>query len=438
MKKQYSIGLDIGTSSVKGVLIDNENRTIVRKSKRVFEYLTDNNGKVEIIPSVFVDTCIGCISELASDFDGESIRAMCFGSASGNLLLLDENHVPLSNIINWQDTRTENEVETVLGKDFDYQKYFESTGWMFDGKTFPLASLCRLKVTNPEILSEASYITMSTEYLIYILTGKWGISTSSGTPFYLIDQRKHEYNDDILNVFSFRHNQLPPIMNTGDIIGYTSELLPERYGIPAGVPVVSGAFDHPSAARGAGILKPGELLLSCGTSWVGFFPVSDRRTAEMNHMLIDPFLSDDGGCWAGMVSIASISALIEGFIKKYVSDTKDMFADLDRYASLSCLGSHGLKVYLDDSDNPEYILSFAKEDISRALMECVASKIGKCISSLDFGDTGINKLIMVGGPSESPVWASVISEILGIDVEAGYGSFTGAFGSSLIAAGFTR
>lgn len=438
MNTVYSVGLDIGTSSVKGVLIDINTEQIIKKSRSEFLYETDESGRFEIIPENYLKSCIEVLKDLTLGLQKDNLKSICFSSASGNLLFLDDNFEPLSNIINWQDTRTNDETKIVLGENFNYDSYFKSTGWYFDKKTFPLASLCRIKCSDAELISKSSYIGMSTEYLCLYLTGNWGISTSAGTPLYLIDQLSGSYNEDVLRIFDIDKSQLPPVMKVGDIIGCISEQISEITGIPSGVPVVCGTFDHPSAARGADITKPGELLISCGTSWVGFFPVASRDIAVRNRMLIDPFLSDSGGCWSGMVSIASISASIEKYVRKYVFDGDNLFDVFDKYASESKPGAKGLKLSLDDSEDDSYVLSFDKPAISRAIMECVVGKIKSCIDNLDLYGYPVNKLVMVGGPSESKVWPLVISDMLNIEVKSGFGSYTGAFGAARIAAGICK
>ena len=120
---------------------------------------------------------------------------------------------------------------------------------------------------------------MSIEYLNYILTGKWGLSPSMGTPFYLLDQEKGEYSELLLNKFGISKQQLPPIMSKGTVLGTVDSDIGYQLGLKPDTKIVLGSFDHPSCATGAGVYGFDEVLLSCGTSWVEFFPMENRKKA---------------------------------------------------------------------------------------------------------------------------------------------------------------
>lgn len=323
MALNYIIGLDIGTSSVKGVLVA-EDGTEKTTGKAEFVYTYREDGGIEIDAEAYLDACFSLLRRLASGpAEHGALRGISAASASGNLLLLDEAGRPSTPIFNWQDSRVGEEARTVLGR-IDAGALYGQTGWPFDYKTFPLAMLCWIKCHRPELLEHASKVCMSTEYLVYRLTGRWGVSTSAGSPFYLLDQRTGEYNRELLGLFGIGEEQLPPVGRAGDAVGAVTKEGAARSGLPEGVPVLLGTFDHPSAARGAGVLQEGQMLLSCGTSWVGFFPLRDRQKGIANRMIVDPFLSPEG-CWAGMVSIPSISPRIERYIRRYIDDSDGRF-----------------------------------------------------------------------------------------------------------------
>ena len=246
------IGLDIGTSSVKGILMT-EDGNIKKVARGAFEYTKLENGGVEINADDFVIVCFSTIRELAQAAD-DKICGICAASASGNLVILDKENKPVTPIFNWQDTRVTTEAHDVLG-DMDTDTLYRKVGWPFDYKTFPLALACYVKKHNPEKIENCGKVCMSTEYLYYRLTGKWGISTSAGTPFYFIDQKTGKYIPELLDKLGITESQMPPVMPCGQSLGNVTESAAKECGLSADVPVVLGSFDHPSAARGAGILK---------------------------------------------------------------------------------------------------------------------------------------------------------------------------------------
>ena len=180
-------------------------------------------------------------------------------------------------------------------------------------------------------------VCMSTEYLYYTLTGDWGISASAGTPYCLIDQEKERYITELLEKINIDETVLPPIMPCGTVLGVITEESSKLCGAKAGTPLILGTFDHPSAARGAGVLKEGDMLLSLGTSWVAFLPVESRDVAYKAKTLIDPFLAPKGA-WGAMVSVSSISERVKLYLNRYIDSSPQAYKVLDDLAAKSDKG----------------------------------------------------------------------------------------------------
>ncbi|MBQ7953119.1 MAG: hypothetical protein IJ332_00010 [Clostridia bacterium] len=426
------IGLDIGTSSVKGVLMT-EDGSVKKTARGGFDYTKLENGGIEIDADDFVNVCFSAIRELTQAADGP-ICSICASAASGNLVVLDKENKPVTPIFNWQDTRVTTEARDILGE-MDLDAFYSRVGWPFDYKTFPLALACYVKKHEPEKIANCGMLCMSTEYLYYRLTGKWGISTSAGTPFYLIDQKTGTYIPEILEKLGINESQVPPVMPCGSVLGTVTDEASAECGLAAGVSVVLGSFDHPSAARGAGILNEGEMLLSCGTSWVGFFPVNQREKLEKAKTLIDPFLSENDGCWAGMLSVPSVSEQIWKYVSKYIDNSENAYKKLSEYAEKSVPGANGLVICPTAEPYDGEILKYSKEDIARAIMEGTVRLLKEKLDTLSEYGIKTERAVMVGGPSEDPMWIKLISEMCNIKVKAAFGASTGAVGAVILAGG---
>ena len=427
---QYLMGLDIGTSSVKGVLMTTGGK-VVTSAKGVFTYHTFVENGLELVAEEFLDVCLGTIRELASAADGK-ILGICASSASGNPVVLDENGKPATGIINWQDKRVTDEAKEILGE-MNLDAFYAQIGWPFGYKTFPLAQLCYIKKHQPEVLKNCSAVCMSTEYLYYVLTGKWGISSSAGTPFFFIDQEKGCYISELLEKLELDESKFPPVMPAGSVLGGITEDIAEKCGLPAGTPVILGTFDHPSAARGVGVLKEGELLLSCGTSWVCFFPIASRDRGVKARLLIDPFLAPKGGCWGVMSSVASVSAKIQKYVYRYIDDSPKAFETLSALCAESEPGAHGLKISPIEEPDDEQILSYPKADIARAIMEGTVGLLKERLDRLAAQGITAESAVMVGGPSEDPMWRKLIEQICGMPVRVIHAAFAGAVGAAVLA-----
>lgn len=432
--KQYIMGLDIGTSSIKGILMSADGKEQYT-GKEPFVYTCRDDGSVEISAEDYLKACYACLKKLAAHVpaDGQ-LAAVSAASASGNLLLLDEKGNPATPIYNWQDTRVTDEPAKVLGADYDWDAFYRINGWGFTGNSFPLAQLCWQKVHNAETLETASMVCMSTEYLYHSLTGAWGIGPSAGTPFYLLDQTKGTYNLPLLEKLGIPESKLPPVMKTGTVLGKVTKAAAEASGLPEGTPIVIGTFDHPSAARGVGIRKEGQLLLSCGTSWVGFYPVDDREKAAKAKMLIDPFLSEFGGPWGAMVALTSFNAQLESFSRTYVDDGDKWYLTLVDLAARSSWGAGGLTIDLMAEPKDEEIRSYEKRHVARAIMECAVNMLAERLQQVSEGGIACSEAVMVGGPSETPLWAQLIAEKTGMEVRVMHGSYAGAVGAATVAA----
>ena len=265
-----------------------------------------------------------------------------------------------------------------------------------------------------------------------MLTGKWGISTSAGTTYFLIDQQKGEYIIPILDKIGITQEQLPQIMPCGTVLGTVNESMEDVCGLPKGTPVILGSFDHPSAARGVGVLNEGEMLLSCGTSWVAFFPIADREKGVNAGVLIDPFLSPNG-CYGVMSSVASLAERIKLYVNRYIDDSKDAFVQLSALAKQSKKGANGLCINPQEEPDDSRILAFPKEHIARAIMEGTVQLLKERLDDLTSKGIAAKTAIMVGGPSEDPYWITLIEEMCNLTVRVQHGSFAGAVGAGILA-----
>ena len=427
---EYLLGLDIGTSSVKGVLLTADGQ-VAHSAKGEFTYQRTPDGRVELVPEQYIEVCLHTIRTLAEKAESGTIKGVCASSASGNLLLLDKGNKPLTPIIGWQDQRVRNEARDLLSH-LDTDQFYRQTGWPYGFKCMPLSQLCYIKAHDPALLRRCAMAAMSTEYLYFALTGEWGISPSAGVTYYLIDQQTGDYVEPVLNALGLTSAQFPPVLPCGTVLGGVTEEAAARCGLPAGTPVILGTFDHPSAARGAGILEEGELLLSCGTSWVAFFPVKDRQKGFAARSLVDPFLSPDG-CYGVMASVTSLAERLHSYTARYIDDSPQMFTTLSFLARKSVSGAHGLTLDLLGEPEEEQIRAYPKEDVARAIMEGAVGLLKSKLDVLARHGIAAKRAVMVGGPSADPYWAELIESMCHIRVEVRHGAYAGAVGAAILA-----
>jgi len=426
----YLIGLDIGTSAVKGVLMSVEG-SIISREKSETAYQRMNDGGIQFDVRQLYRLTVDVIRRLADALpQGSSIAGLSIASASGNTVLVNGRGEPLIPAFSWMDQRVNDEMNAVFGK-LVADEVHDTVGWPLLN-TFPLAHLAWLRCHEPKLLDASSVICMSTDYLHFRLTGNWSIDRSTATTFYLQDQKTAQWHSPYLQQLGIPESKLPPIRSTGDVIGYITSEAADETGLVQGTPVVLGSFDHPSAARGTGILDEGQLLISCGTSWVGFWPVKDRRQSVSLRMLTDPFLQP-AGPWGAMFSLPAIATSIDDYIRKYIADGPDRYREFDRLAESVSAGAGGLLVNPSTEEIPGDLVQAGKAQIARALMEGTAFLLKAQIDKLEANGTRFAAATMVGGPSETFPWPQIVADVLGMDIRTVNGSCAGAAGAAMVA-----
>lgn len=422
----YLIGLDIGTTAIKGALMTVDGNV----SKTVsggYNYFEGENTKL-LDPKEFVEVCFSVIKNLTDTLSKENnVLAICSCCASGNLLLLDKENNPITPIIGWQTVVSEEDKNNFFTS-AEQEAFYEMVGWPL-GCRFPALYLAAMKQHKPELVDNASMVCMSAEYLNFALTGKWGISQSMGTPFFLMNQEKGTYNATLIEKLRISEEKLPPIYNKGTVLG---KVLPEialKLGLSNDTKIVLGSFDHPSGAMGAGVFNEGEMLLSCGTSWVEFFPVSSREFAISTRGLVDRFMLD-GSPYCVMKSITSISEKIDALRYHYLGDiSHKKYDDLAKAAPFGC---NGLRFNFTDED---YCIDtkYTKSDIARAIIEGAAFILKSNLESLEKCGLKAEKITMIGGISNSKICVDIVSEVLERPVKVSNGQAAGALGACLLA-----
>ena len=424
--KTFLLGLDLGTTAIKGVVMEPDGR-IIAEAARNTGFLEPEPGWFEINPEDHYREVCEVIRELAAKTPGK-IAALAMAAASGNTLLTDNNGKPLTNIISWLDQRSAGKMPASLAS-LSVAGVRQITGWPCID-SFPLAHLAWLWEKRPEIYKNAGMYCMNTDWLAFRFTGKWRMDHSTATTFHLQDQINRRYYEPYLKKLGIPEEKLSELMPSGKIIGNLTSQAADDTGLTPDTVLVSGSFDHPAAARAAGILEPGQLLLSCGTSLVGFFPERERRKIIDLKLLCDPFLTPDGGPWGAIFSVPYIGRNIDWYIENLIAPGEtDCYKVFNEFAAKAKPGAGGLKIDLRQSPAP---ISASRENLSRAVMEGAAELLNEKIKFLASSGIRFNNAVMVGGPSKSPIWTQIVEEITGINLTVG-SQHAGAKGAAFLA-----
>jgi sugar (pentulose or hexulose) kinase len=420
------IGLDLGTSAVKGVVVDGDGAVLaVRNVKNTV--VRPREGWVELEPEQHYRDVTGVIRGLVEASPGD-IAGIAMAAASGNTLLTDADGSPMTNIISWMDARAALDPPSAIAG-VTAETMRRVVGWPCVD-IFPFAHLAWLKDNEPAKLAAADHVCMNTDWLLFKLTGKWMMDHSTATTFHLQNQLAGEYHKPFLESLGIDESKLSPLVHSGIPVGAPTAQAAADTGLGAGALFATGCFDHPAAAGGVCVERPGQLLLSCGTSWVGFLPEFDRRRIIDAELLCDPFLSADGGPWAGMFSIPRIGGNIDWYIDNLIAPgCEDKYASFEESAKLAEAGAGGLTL---DLTAPPAKIADSPANIARAVMEGAARLLRERLDDLRKRGFEFSEAVMTGGPSKSRLWPGIVEEFTGLSIGVG-SEFAGAVGAAKLA-----
>lgn len=422
---RHLIGLDLGTSAIKGVRTDARGR-VLAEAVRNNRLIHPRPGWVEVSPGEHYRNLCDLLRQLATG--PGHVVALAMAAASGNTLLTDAAGTPLTPIINWMDQRAVREPPATL-TGLTEAEVRDVTGWPCVNM-FPLAHLAWLRENQPDLYAAAAHVGMDTDWLLSRLTGKWLMDHSTATTFHLQDQRSSQYHEPFLRRFGLSRGKLSRLVNSGTAAGPLTATARADTGLGSDTLVVTGCFDHPAAALATGVLAPGHLMLSCGTSWVGFTPSADRRQILAAEMLCDPFLTEQGGPWGGMFSVPMIGQNVEWYVDNVIAlGERDKFAVFNELAATAQPGAGGLSI---DLRAPPRAVAGCRADISRAVMEGAANLLREKVQGLAARDFKFTHAVLAGGPANSTVWPSIIEQITGLRLRVGTRS-AGAQGAAILA-----
>lgn len=434
------VGVDLGTSAFKAVAITVDG-VILASARQEVTYERPGPDQVEFPAADRYQNLCDLIRPVASALPADAQpAALCLSGANGNTLLLDGRHRPLAPAISWLDTRPGDDFPSLLPQ-LSREEVRATVGWSWS-KRFPLSQLGWIRRHRPDLYRRVRYVTPDTAYYHRELTGRLAIDHSSATTFFLQDQQRRRWHRPFLAALDLQPAALPDLVAPGTPIGRLTRTAARAVGLPAGLPVVAGSFDHPSAALGSGVLQPGDLLLSCGTSWVGFLPTRDRAAALAAGLIVDPFLQP-AGPWGAMFSLTAVGTVVDRYLTTVFPLPKALSL-AERYqrfvaaaGTVTC-GQEGppidplLPLPEHRAAKARLVGDSTLGQLSRRLMVGVALALRRRLAAVTTSGFKTRRITMVGGPTSSPVWTQIVADVLDRQLFIAGGPNAGAVGAALL------
>ncbi|MDD6879993.1 MAG: xylulokinase, partial [Firmicutes bacterium] len=296
------IGVDLGTSAVKLLLMDAEGQIKNIVSKEYPLYFPHPGWSEQSPEDWFAQTMEG-IKELVAEVDKSDVAGISFGGQMHGLVTLDEDDSVIRPAILWNDGRSQRETEylnEVIGKD----KLSEYTANIaFAGFTAP--KILWMKANEPENFARVAKIMLPKDYLAYKLSGTFCTDVSDASGMLLLDVKNRCWSKEMIEICDISEDMLPKVFESYEIVGTLKKDIAEELGLSDSVKVIAGAGDNAAAAVGTGTVGEGRCNISLGTSGTLF--VSSKKFGVDEYNALHSFDHADGnyhlmGC---MLSAAS-------------------------------------------------------------------------------------------------------------------------------------
>ncbi|MDO4513140.1 MAG: xylulokinase [Lachnospiraceae bacterium] len=414
------IGVDLGTSAVKLLLMDEKGKihNVVSKEYPLF---FPHPGWSEQNPEDWYNKSMEGIKELIADADKSQIAGISFGGQMHGLVVLDENDQVIRPAILWNDGRTSKECD-YLNHTIGQDKLSEYTANIaFTGFTAP--KILWMKENEPENFKRIKKIMLPKDYLAYKMTGVHCTDVSDASGMLLFDVKNRCWSKEMCDICGITEDMLAQIFESYECVGVVKGDVAKELGLGDQVKVAAGAGDNAAAAVGTGTVGDGMCNISLGTSGTIF--ISSKEFGVDKYNALHSFAHADGsyhlmGC---MLSAASCN-------KWWMDDiigTKDYAAE---QKAIEKLGENHVYFlpYLMGERSPHndpdargtfigMTMDTTRADMTQAVLEGVAFALRDSLEVAKSLGIKLERTKICGGGAKSPLWKKIIANVMNLKVD---------------------
>ena len=435
MDKKYLLGVDVGTTSIKVVVID-ENAKALGISSSSYRLITPDQNSVQIDMEDMWNAYLKCIRLLqeGKKLDLSKVAGISISSLCPGLVAMGENGEVLVDAIIYSDRRSTEEAEMILdavGKD----RLFEITANTAMAGAMSGTSMLWIKRHLPEKYEKTKYFGHLNTFMAHRMCGNFAIDYSNASYTNLFETAGgFRWSEELCEKIGIDIEKLPPLHKSTDVVGglINEELI--ALGIPKGTPIVIGGGDTACATLAAGVTKAGDVCESVGTTNVLTIcvdqPKFDRGFINRCHVV--------DGTWIYQGALSTTGAAYQWFrdnfcqdlIEKASGSSKNAFAYMNEEADEAEPGCGGLVFlpYMLGERSPIWdpyargvffglSLQTKRKDMNRAVMEGCGYGLRQ-LSEIAERVTGnkMTEFVSIGGGAKSETWAQIKADITGKDI----------------------
>jgi len=420
----YVLGLDLGTSGLKGLLVD-KSGNLIETATAEYPLHTPEKGYSEQNPEDWYDASIKILRKLINEFPEISteLEGISFSGQMHTLVLLNNQGNVLRNAILWNDVRTTKQCEMIMDN-FGDRLLSITKNKALEGFTLP--KMLWVQENEPEVWKKTAKFLLPKDYLGYRLTDNMQMDYSDAAGTLLLDVDKKEWSNEILKEFNVQEEICPPLVESTTKIGYLKDDIAREVGIKNKIPIFSGGGDNPIAAVGAGILQKGQAMASIGTSGV-FLSYEGESKLDykgylhyFNHVIPDMYYSMG-------VTLAAGSSL-NWFKDLFSSDLS--FADILGSVKDIPEGSDGLLFapylsgertpYTDSRIRGTFLgldISHTRDHLARAVLEGITFSLKDSFELMKkHSNKEFKQIVSVGGGAKNDDWLQMQADIFNVPI----------------------
>ncbi len=434
----YFIGIDIGTTSVKLLAIDEQGH-VVRSTSREYPIYFPRALWSEQNPEDWWDRTIDGLKELIADLDHDEIKAVSFSGQMHGLVVLDETDQVIRPAILWNDQRTEKQCK-YLNEEVGQSIISDWTGNLaLTGFTAP--KILWLRENEPENFARVKKIMLPKDYVAYRMSGVFATDMSDASGTLYLDVKNRVWSQPMLELLEINEDQLPKLYESFQAIGTMKKELAMELGLRDDLKIVIGGGDQAVAAVGGGVVEPGSCSLSLGTSGV-VFASTDRFFVDEKNSL-HSFCHANGKYHQMGVTLAAAASL-KWWVEE-VNKSDDFDGLLNEAEEAQIDDQVFFLPYLMGERTPHndpncrgtFIgmnMTHQRKHLTRAVLEGVAFSLRDTFEIMKTMGIGISRISINGGGAKSRLWCSIISDVLNVKVVKLNTNEGPAYGAAILAA----
>ncbi|MHB1021008.1 MAG: xylulokinase [Acidobacteriaceae bacterium] len=440
------LGIDVGTGGTRAVLMDASGKVIASHASEHAPFRSLHPGWADQDPEDWWRAAKEAISEAirASGQPGSAVKAVGLTGQMHGAVILDADGQVLRPSLIWCDQRSAPQCDWLHEK-IGYEKLIELT-CNPALPNFTLTKLLWVRDHEPEIFARIAHVLCPKDYVRYRLTGEYAMDVQEASGTLLLDVTHRRWSQEVAEAAGISMQWLPKLYESPEICARVHEAGASATGLVSGTPVAAGAGDQGAGAVGMGILKPGSVSATIGTSGV-VFAATDRPTKDPKGRL-HTFCHAAPGRWhvMGVTQAAGLSLRWYRDTFATANGVATSYDDLTNLAATVPAGSDGLlwapyllgerTPHLDPEARAAFVgitASHTRAHFIRAVLEGVVFSLKDTFTL--FADLGIpvDRIRLGGGGARGPLWRQIQADIYDHPVELLEAEEGGAYGAALLA-----